>query len=57
MVMKLSVKESYELVSKNTDGESIKYIYETADLFLKTKEALETQKEIIIKPYEESLLY
>ena len=51
----LSVKQSYELISKNTEGESIKYIYETADLFLKTKEALESQKELIVKPYEDSL--
>tara|TARA_R110000822_G_scaffold30143_2_gene88173 strand:+ start:11188 stop:12333 length:1146 start_codon:yes stop_codon:yes gene_type:complete len=53
----LSIKESYDLVTKNNKGESTKYIYETADLFLRTKDALETQKEIIIKPYEESPLF
>lgn len=48
----LNVKHSYELVSDNAEGESIKYIYETADLFLKTKEALESQKETIVQSYE-----
>lgn len=51
----LNVKHSYEMISKNADGESIKYIYETADLFLKTKESLESQKEIIVQPYELSI--
>lgn len=48
----LNVRHSYELISANSDGESIKYIYETADLFLKTKEALESQKETIVQSYE-----
>ena len=53
----LSIKESYAMISKNSDGETMKYIYETADLFLKTKIALETQKEVTIKPFEESPLF
>ena len=48
----LNIKRSYELLSDNYEGESIKYIYESADLFLKTKEALESQKEIIVQSYE-----
>lgn len=47
-----NIKRSYELSSNNSQGESIKYIYESADLFLKTKEALESQKEIIVQSYE-----
>jgi hypothetical protein len=50
-----NVKHSYELISGNSDGDSIKYIYETADLFLKTKEALESQKEIIVQSYAHSI--
>ena len=47
-----NIKRSYEMISKNKDGESLKYIFESADLFLKTKEALEEQKEIIIEEFE-----
>ena len=49
-----NVKRSYEMISKNKKGESLKYIYESADLFLKTKEALDTQKTIIVYPYEKN---
>ncbi len=48
----LNIQRSYELSSKKSLGESIKYIYETADLFLKTKEALESQVEMVVQPYQ-----
>ena len=47
-----NIKKSYELINSKSKGESIKYIYETGDLFLKTKKALETQKEVIVESYE-----
>ena len=47
-----NIKRSYELLAENSTGESIKYVYETADLFLRTKEALESQKEVTVQPYD-----
>ena len=47
-----NIKKSYELLKPESKGESIKYIYESGDLFLKTKTALETQKEVIVQSYE-----
>lgn len=49
---KNNISKSFQMIKNNTDGESIKYIYESADLFLKTREALENQKEIIVKEFK-----
>ena len=48
---KHNIERSYEMISKNLPGESIKYLYESADLFLKTKEALESNKITIVEKY------
>ena len=50
-----NIKQSYKLLDSGSQGESIKYIYETGDLFLKTKTALETQQEVIVYSYENSI--
>jgi predicted dehydrogenase len=49
-----NIMRSYEMISKDKDGESLKYIYESADLFLKTKEALEEKKEIVVEEFKNS---
>ncbi len=47
-----TICESYEMArSQSTQRCSIPYIWETGQLFLKTKQALEEDKEIVLKPY------
>ena len=50
-----NIKQSYRLIDSASQGESVKYVYETGDLFLKTKTALETQKEVVVHSYENSI--
>lgn len=54
----LNIKHSYEMVRPSAGspqrGCSLKYVWETAELFLKTREALETGKQTIIQPFDES---
>ncbi len=53
------VCRSYSMVRpQGSDFEDtpLSYIWETGDLFLKTKEALEQQKKITLQPYSEDIL-
>lgn len=53
----LNIKQSYEMVRQKegqpSPGCSIKYVWETANLFLKTREALEENKKITIPAFDE----
>lgn len=55
-----NIKASYEMVrslaGKDNSGLSIKYVWETGDLFLKTRKALEENKQIVVDTYDESCL-
>lgn len=44
----INIKRSYEMLNGIYDSLPVEYIWETGELFLKTKEALENNKEIII---------
>jgi predicted dehydrogenase len=49
-----AIRKSYEMVRSKGEGDpgcSVAYIWETGQLFLKTKEALERNEVIILKPY------
>lgn len=37
-------------------GQSISYVWETGDLFLKTRQALEENREIVVQPYKERFI-
>jgi predicted dehydrogenase len=54
----LNIKRSYEMVrpkeGKSFAGCSIEYVWETANLFLKTRDALEENKQIAVAAFEES---
>ena len=55
----LNVERSYSMVrpqDSNYKGCQLSYIWETGDLFLKTKEALEQQKQITLQPYSDDML-
>lgn len=51
----LSIKRSYEMAQPRqgaaSGGCSVDYVWETGNLFLKTREALETNREIVLQPY------
>ena len=54
-----NIKRSYEMVRKNakqTPGCSVAYVWETGELFLKTREALENVQKITLQPFDESRL-
>lgn len=54
-----NICKSYEMRKSDLPGNdpcSIKYVWETADLFLKTRHALETQEKLILHSYEDSCL-
>lgn len=54
-----NIKRSYELTTSDQNaslGCSVKYIWETGELFLKTKEALEDNTNIILQQYDETKL-
>lgn len=54
-----AIVNSYEMVrskGKLNSGSTVSYIWETGQLFLKTKEALEKNEVTILKPYEPSFL-
>jgi hypothetical protein len=47
-----TICESYEMTRlESNQGCSIPYIWETGQLFLKTKQALEEDKEIVLRPF------
>jgi predicted dehydrogenase len=53
------VQRSYEMVrpprgGRLTPGESTRYVWETGDLFLKTRDALESDRRLVLEPYGES---
>jgi predicted dehydrogenase len=54
-----NIKRSYEMVSPqrggSSAGSSIEYVWETGELFLKTREALKLNKTITLEPYRASL--
>ncbi len=56
----LNIKHSYEMVRPSAGSLppdcSMKYIWETAELFLKTRAALETGKQTIVQSFDESKL-
>jgi len=55
-----SIKRSYEMVrpvnGEASTGCSAKYVWETGDLFLKTRQALEENRQITVHPFDESCL-
>jgi predicted dehydrogenase len=54
-----NIRNSYEMVRSHGEskpGCAISYVWETAQLFLKTREALEEEKVITLEPFEPSLL-
>lgn len=54
-----AIRKSYEMVRSKGElnpGCMVSYIWETGQLFLKTKDALEKNEVIILKPYEPSFL-
>jgi predicted dehydrogenase len=54
------IKLSYEMVcrggGKENPGCSLKYVWETGDLFLKTRKALEENQQVVVQPFDESRL-
>lgn len=46
-----NIIRSYKMISEDKKGESLKYIFESAELFLRTKEALEERKEILVEEF------
>lgn len=54
-----AIQKSYEMTIRGGErfaGESIKYVWETGELFLRTKEALETRSDVVVEQYESSLV-
>lgn len=49
-----AIEFSYEASKGQRDGCSIKYVWETGDLFLKTREALEKNQKLTLHRFEES---
>jgi len=53
------IKQSYEMVRSSAElspGCTVKYVWETGELFLKTKKALEKDNVITLQPYNEGYL-
>jgi len=51
--------QSYGLSGRGghqTDGCAVTYIWETGELFLKTKAALENKEEVVVEPFDEQRL-
>lgn len=51
-----AIEFSYEASKRERDGCSISYIWETGELFLKTKEALENRAQITVQAYDKAIL-
>jgi predicted dehydrogenase len=54
-----NIRRSYMMVSQTSGafmGCTIKYVWETGQMFLKTREALETNNKVVLAPYDETLL-
>jgi len=54
-----SIQQSYRMVrsqNKLDPGCSVQYVWETGDLFLKTKEALDENKVFVLEPYDPVIL-
>ena len=53
------IRESYRMV-RPQDGQSpgcaVRYVWETAELFLATREALDHDRVVVVQPYDESRL-
>jgi len=52
-----NIRRSYEMAGPQSMGAAscaVKYVWETGDLFLKTREALESRKQLTVYPFEES---
>jgi hypothetical protein len=49
-----AIKKSYESVALGSPACSVSYVWETADLFLKTREALERNEKVVLQPFNES---
>lgn len=53
------IKRSYEMVRPNREpnpGCSVDYVWETGELFLKTKEALEKNEKVVLQPFDNACL-
>lgn len=54
-----NIRRSYLMVTEPAGsfrGCTVQYVWETGQLFLKTREALETDSKVVLAPYDESLL-
>jgi len=55
-----NITRSYEMVRPQTDvvprGCTVDYVWETGELFLKTRQALETNQEVVVGPFDVSRL-
>jgi hypothetical protein len=48
------VRRSYEMVGPGGSGSPVAYVWETGQLVIKTREALETHEDVVMGPYEAS---
>jgi predicted dehydrogenase len=52
-----NIRNSFEMaVNSSAPGEEISYVWESGELFLKTKEALETKRPTVVRPFDVKLL-
>jgi len=49
------VRASYDMASGAETGVPVSYVWETGLLFLKTREALESQQAVVVHPFEDTL--